>query len=167
MKRYGSSIWAAIEALLAVLMAIMIVLVFANVVLRYGFESGLRQSVELSRLGFVWISMLGAAVVLRRGEHLAVSEFAVALFPRAVPYLQKLIWLVVLGTVTMLVWGAAKQTLANWQNISPLTGLPSALFYLSGVIAGVLMAVIAIANLLGFSTKPAKDNPDDKGEAHQ
>ena len=167
MKRYGSSFWAAIEALLAVLMAVMIVLVFANVVLRYGFASGLRQSVELSRLGFVWISMLGAAVVLRRGEHLAVSEFAVALFPRAVPYLQKLIWLVVLGTVTMLVWGAAKQTLANWQNISPLTGLPSALFYLSGVIAGVLMAVIAIANLLGFSTKPSEEDTDDKGEARQ
>lgn len=160
MGRTISRCWDAVEALLVVLMAAMIVLVFTNVVLRYGFASGLRQSVELSRLGFVWISMLGAAVVLRRNEHLAVTEISQALFPRAVPYLRKVVWLVVLGTVSMLVWGATKQTFANWQNISPLTGLPSALFYLSGVLSGLLMAAVAIANLLGFSTVPAKRRED-------
>ena len=165
MGRTISRCWDAIEALLVVLMAAMIILVFTNVVLRYGFASGLRQSVELSRLGFVWISMLGAAVVLRRNEHLAVTELAQALFPRAVPYLQKVVWLVVLGTASMLVWGATKQTFANWENISPLTGLPSALFYLSGVLSGLLMIAVAIANLLGFSTKPDRTGRDGDSEA--
>lgn len=42
-------LWKAIAAL----MAAMIGLVFANVVMRYGFASGVRPAIELSRLGFV------------------------------------------------------------------------------------------------------------------
>ena len=142
-------LWNIIDVILAALMMAMIVLVFTNVVLRYGFSSGLRPSVELSRLGFVWVVMLGAVTVLRRGEHLAVSEFTEALFPQAVPYLRKIIWLIILVSVSMLFWGSWEQTVANWQNISQLTGLPTGLFYLAGAISGVLMALIALVNFFG------------------
>jgi TRAP-type transport system small permease protein len=81
MKRLIGHLWSIIDLVIAVLLAAMIALVFANVVLRYGFSSGIRQSVELARLWFVWVVMLGAAVTLRRGEHLAVTEFSEALFP--------------------------------------------------------------------------------------
>lgn len=161
MGRLVSVLWTWIDAIMAVLLAAMIALVFANVVLRYGFSSGIRSSVELSRLGFVWVVMLGAAVALRRGEHLAVTEFSAAFFPRAVPVLRRLCWLVILVAVTMLAWGAARQTLANWHNISQLTGLPTGLMYLSGAIAGALMAVIAIARLI----HPVETNADASGEA--
>jgi TRAP-type C4-dicarboxylate transport system permease small subunit len=142
-------LWNIIDVILAALMMAMIVLVFTNVVLRYGFSSGLRPSVELSRLGFVWVVMLGAVTVLRRGEHLAVTEFTEALFPQAVPYLRKIIWLIILVSVSMLFWGSWEQTVANWQNISQLTGLPTGLFYLAGAISGVLMALIALVNFFG------------------
>ncbi|HXV28923.1 MAG TPA: TRAP transporter small permease, partial [Sinorhizobium sp.] len=148
MGRLVSILWAWIDVVMAILLAAMIALVFANVVLRYGFSSGIRSSVELSRLGFVWVVLLGAAAALRRGEHLAVTEFSAAFFPRAVPVLRRLCWLVILVAVTMLSWGAARQTLANWSNISQLTGLPTGLMYLPGVVAGALMAVIAIARLV-------------------
>jgi TRAP-type C4-dicarboxylate transport system permease small subunit len=142
-------LWNIIDVILAALMMAMIVLVFTNVVLRYGFSSGLRPSVELSRLGFVWVVLLGAVTVLRRGEHLAVTEFTEALFPQAVPYLRKIIWLIILVSVSMLFWGSWEQTVANWQNISQLTGLPTGLFYLAGAISGVLMALIALVNFFG------------------
>ncbi|MFB2531507.1 TRAP transporter small permease subunit [Paracoccus sp. p4-l81] len=140
--------WAVIDGVIALLLAAMIVLVFANVVLRYGFSSGIRQSVELARLWFVWVVMLGAAVVLRRGEHLALAEFSEKLMPRAVPWLRRLCWTVVIVAVGMLFIGALNQTRANWANISPLTGLPSALFYLAGVVSAVLMGVIAVVRLI-------------------
>ncbi|RCS22805.1 TRAP transporter small permease [Phyllobacterium salinisoli] len=149
MRRLASFLWKWVDIAMAALLGAMIVLVFANVVMRYGFSSGLRVSVELSRLGFVWVVMLGAAVVLRRGEHLAVTEFSEAFFPRAVPLLRRLAWLVVLVSVSMLFWGALRQTIANWHNISPLTGLPTGLVYLSGVVSGLLMAVVAIVRLFG------------------
>lgn len=140
--------WRGIDAVMAVLLAAMIALVFTNVVLRYGFSSGFRQSVELARMWFVWVVMLGAAVALRRGEHLALSEFSETLFPRAVPLLRRLCWVIVLVAVTMIFLGTWRQTLSNWNNISPLTGLPSALFYLAGVVSAVLMGVIGLIRLI-------------------
>ena len=148
MRRVVRRFWSVIDVVMAVLLAAMIALVFANVVLRYGFSSGIRQSVELARLWFVWVVMLGAAVTLRRGEHLAVAEFSEALFPKAVPHLRRVCWLVVIAAVVMLFIGALNQTIANWSNISQLTGLPSGLFYLSGVVSAVLMAGIALARLV-------------------
>lgn len=146
MRLFGA-LWRFIDILMALTLVTMIALVFSNVVLRYGFQSGLRPSVELSRLGLVWLVMLGAAVVLRRNEHLAVAEFSEVLFPRAVPILRRLSYAVILFAVLMLFWGAFNQMNANWNNISQLTGLPSALFYLAGVISSVAMSVIALVRI--------------------
>ncbi|MFN3614130.1 MAG: TRAP transporter small permease subunit [Rubrimonas sp.] len=151
-------LWKVVDALMALLLAFMIVIVFANVVLRYGFATGLRQSVELSRLALVWLVMLGAAVVLRRGEHLAVSEFAEAFLPRAVPLLRRLSHVVILVSVLMLFWGAFRQMNANWANISPLTGLPSALMYLAGVVSSVLMGFIALVRIVDPAALTAQDD---------
>ncbi len=141
-------IWNSIDIVMAFILACMIVLVFTNVVLRYGFSSGLRPSVELSRLGLVWVVMLGAAVVLRRGEHLAVSEFSEKLMPKFVPFLRRICWVVVLVAVGMLYVGSYRQMMSNWNDISQLTGLPSALFYLAGVVSGALMGVIALVRIV-------------------
>ncbi|CUK26634.1 2,3-diketo-L-gulonate TRAP transporter small permease protein YiaM [Cognatishimia activa] len=140
-------LWKALDGLIAVLTIGMICLVFTNVVLRYGFSSSLRPSVELSRLGLVWVVMMGAVVAMRRDEHLAVTEFSAKLFPRAVPVLRRIGWAITLICVSMLFIGAFRQMQANWGNISQLTGLPSALFYLAGVISGGLMAFVAAVRI--------------------
>ncbi|MEO5883317.1 MAG: TRAP transporter small permease subunit, partial [Caldimonas sp.] len=46
------------------MLATMVVLVFGNVVLRYGFNSGITASEELSRFLFVWLTFMGAVVGL-------------------------------------------------------------------------------------------------------
>ena len=140
-------VWNSIDILMAVILLFMIVLVFTNVVLRYGFDSGLRESVELSRLGLVWVVMLGAVVVLRRDEHLAVQEFSERLMPKAVPFLRRLAWLIILGSVSMLFIGSFNQMMDNWNDISQLTGLPSALFYMAGAISGALMGLLALGRI--------------------
>ncbi|MEP3279706.1 MAG: TRAP transporter small permease [Stappiaceae bacterium] len=159
-KRLSEALWHVIDVVMAGLMAMMVILVFTNVVLRYGFSSGLRPSVELSRMGFVWIVMLGAVVVLRRGEHLAIPEISEALFPRFVPYLRRFSQLVILVSVAMLFWGASKQVLANWNNVSQLTGLPTGLLYVSGGISGFLMFFITLRQL--FSPLTASDRRAEK-----
>ncbi|MGP9805098.1 TRAP transporter small permease [Paracoccus sp. NSM] len=147
--------WRIIDLIMALLLAALIVLVFTNVVMRYGFSSGLRVTIELSRLWFVWVVMLGAAVMLRRGEHLQLSEFSEAVMPRFVPILRRICWAVVLVAVLMLFVGAWRQTLANWNNISQLTGLPSGLMYLAGVVSGAMMAAIALVRIFGRDPGPA------------
>ena len=140
--------WRCIDGLMALIMFLMIAMVFANVVLRYGFSSGIREAIELSRLSLVWLVMIGAAVVLRRGEHLAVHE-VLNLFPAPIVlFLRRLAYVVILGAILMLFWGALGQTLANMNNISPLTGLPTGLFYLAGVVSSVFMIAIAAVRII-------------------
>lgn len=140
-------LWKSLDLVMALLLVLMIVLVFANVVLRYGFDSGLRQSIELSRMGMVWLVMLGAVVLLRRDEHLALNEFSQRAFPSFVPFLRRLVFVVIFVSSLMLFWGSFRQMNANWNNISQVTGLPSGLFYLAGVISAVLMGTIALLRI--------------------
>jgi TRAP-type C4-dicarboxylate transport system permease small subunit len=51
-------------------LAVMVVLVFDNVVLRYGFNLGITVSEEISRWLFVWLTFLGAIVAMREHGHL-------------------------------------------------------------------------------------------------
>jgi TRAP-type C4-dicarboxylate transport system permease small subunit len=60
----------ALEAVLVVILAAMVVMVFANVVLRYGFGSGITVSEEISRFLFVWLIFLGSVPVMRQHGHL-------------------------------------------------------------------------------------------------
>lgn len=146
--RASHYIWRLIDIAMALILAAMIVLVFSNVVLRYGFSSGLRPAIELSRLGFIWLVMLGAAVVLRRGDHLAVTEVCAALLPKAEPVLARLRYVVIAVGCAMLFWGSFKQMNANWGNVSQITGLPTALNYLAGVVGGGMMTLIAVARII-------------------
>ncbi len=156
--RLSDALWKSLDVIMAILMALMIVLVFTNVCLRYGFSSGFRPSIELSRLGFVWIVMLGSVVVLRRGEHLAVSELVEVLFPRAVRIFARFSWFVILVSVSLLFWGASKQTIANWSNMSQLTGLTKGLLYLPGAISGFLMMFVAVGRLISPESFVVEDS---------
>ena len=61
-------------ALMAACLAVMACSVFLNVVLRYGFGSGIAASEELSRLLFVWMVFIGAAAAYPAGEHMAFTS---------------------------------------------------------------------------------------------
>ena len=61
------------QVLMASCLGVMAVAVFINVVLRYGFGSGVAASEELSRLLFVWMVFIGAAAAYPAGEHMAFT----------------------------------------------------------------------------------------------
>jgi TRAP-type C4-dicarboxylate transport system permease small subunit len=44
----------------------------------------------------------------------------------------------------MLLVGSYKQTLLNWDNLSPISGLPVGVFYLAGLVAGMLMSIVLL-----------------------
>jgi TRAP-type transport system small permease protein len=62
-----------LEFLLVLLLAAMVVMVFGNVVLRYGFNSGITFSEELSRWAFVWLIFLGAVIAIKDSGHLGTD----------------------------------------------------------------------------------------------
>src|SRR5690606_7768513 len=62
MSRLTTAAFKLVELVLVLLMAGMALMVFLNVVLRYGFNSGLTWSEELSRYFFVWLTFIGAVI---------------------------------------------------------------------------------------------------------
>src|SRR3954471_4085507 len=71
-----------LKVMIAACLAVMVVLVFTNVVLRYAFNSGITISEELSRWLFVWMTFLGAIVALHEKGHLG-TDMLVAKLPDA------------------------------------------------------------------------------------
>lgn len=67
----------------AVLLLLMTILGFANVVVRYGTNQSLAATEELLTGGFVLLTVFGAAIAARRGEHLAVELISDMLPPTA------------------------------------------------------------------------------------
>jgi TRAP-type C4-dicarboxylate transport system permease small subunit len=63
-----------LKFIIVVCLALMVVLVFGNVVLRYAFNSGITVSEELSRWLFVWLIFLGATVAMKEHAHLGMDS---------------------------------------------------------------------------------------------
>ncbi|MDD3937959.1 TRAP transporter small permease, partial [Rhodoferax sp.] len=59
-----------LDLLIVACMIAMVFMVFGNVVLRYGFNSGIDVSDEMSRYCFIWLTYIGAMVAMREKGHL-------------------------------------------------------------------------------------------------
>ena len=82
MNRLINGYCKLLDALIVLALAIMVVLVFGNVVLRYAFNTGITVSEEVSRWLFVWLVFLGAIVALKEHAHLG-SDMLVSRLPVA------------------------------------------------------------------------------------
>ena len=75
---------ARLQTLLMVAcLAVMVLLLFGNVALRYLFNSGINVSDELSRLAFVWMIFLGSVLALREHQHIGVTMLVERFGPAA------------------------------------------------------------------------------------
>lgn len=142
----------AIKALLALLMAAMVVLVFGNVVMRYVFNSGIAISEELSRWLFVWMVFLGAIVGLREHAHLGVDSLVKMLPPLGRKICFALSHALMLYAAILLTEGSWKQTLLNWDTTAPASGLSVGLFYAAGLVFGVASFPILLHDLYRLFT---------------
>lgn len=90
-----------------ILLLAMTALGFANVVIRYGTNRSLAATEELLTAGFVLVTVFGAAIAARRGEHLAVeliSDLLPATLRRAAIVLAALLSVLLLGLSVWFSW---------------------------------------------------------------
>nr|WP_060985480.1 TRAP transporter small permease [uncultured Acidovorax sp.] len=148
----------ALDMLSGLCLAIMVVLVFGNVVLRYTMNSGITVSEELSRWLFVWLTFMGAVVALREHGHLGTDVLVSRL-----PAVGKKVCLV-LAQVAMLYvsWlllkGSWAQMVINADTEAPVTGASVGIFYASGVLMGGSAIAILLRDLLRTLFVPLSDN---------
>ncbi len=81
-KKFGNIFNKIEENALIIALAVMVVVIFFQVVMRYVFNNSPSWSEEFSRYLFVWFSWMGVSAGLKDGEHLKVELLAIALKKR-------------------------------------------------------------------------------------
>lgn len=148
----------ALKAVIALCLAVMVVLVFGNVVLRYVFNSGITISEELSRWLMVWLTFLGAIVALREHAHLGVDTLVRALPASGKRICFVLSYSLMLFADWLLLSGSWKQILITAGDRAPATNLSVGLFYGAGLVFGISAGVILIYDLVRVLTGAASED---------
>lgn len=136
-----------ISYLIAAALALMVVLVFGNVFMRYAFNSGFSVSEELSRWLFVWLTFLGAIVALRDHGHLGTDMLVGHLGPKGKKFCMGLGLLLMLFVCGLLFKGAYDQCVINWDTTSAVMEVSMSWFYASGMVFAVLGGLILLSDL--------------------
>jgi TRAP-type C4-dicarboxylate transport system permease small subunit len=127
-----------LEAVIAMCLAVMVVLVFGNVMLRYGFNSGITLSEELSRWLFVWMTFMGAIVALKEHGHLGTDMLVSRLGSRGKKFCLGLSQLLMLFVCWLLLKGSFEQAKVNYGSTSAVMEVSMAWLYLPGILFAVL-----------------------------
>ena len=135
---------------MAICLGVMASVVFVNVVLRYGFGTGIAASEELSRLLFVWMVFVGATAAYPKGELMAFTLLLSQLAgrPRALALLTVLIRLLVIGGSGMVAVGAWQQVVVGLGSHSVVLKYPTALLPLPAFLCTAAICVMAYIELV-------------------
>jgi len=138
------------DTAMALTLGVMAAAVFINVVLRYGFGSGIAASEELSRLLFVWMVFIGATAAYPLGEHMAFTALLGPLQkkPVALKVMTRLIHALVVLSCVLIGWGAWQQVVVGLGSKSVVMGYSSALLPLPAFLSALAIGVMALVHLV-------------------
>lgn len=150
MNRISELIMALIRVLIIILVPIMTIVVFAQVVMRYVFNSPFFWAEELAAHMLIWLSCLGAAYAVRTGENIAVE-----IFPKRMPLVMDLFVLVsVMIFFSITVFYAFQWCISEWTQTSAAMGIRITWLYASILVCfgvALFFAVELLLNKVGVA----------------
>ncbi|WP_150538612.1 TRAP transporter small permease [Actinobacillus vicugnae] len=147
MKTLAQYVGKAIEAVVVLILSAMSILVFLNVVLRYGFNSSISVTEEVSRYMFVWLAFLGAILAFSENQHVSVTVLTDKLSPIGRHILKLFTDAAMLFCCYLIVDGSWIQFQLNLANLAPISGLPQGITFLASTVAGALIGILIIARI--------------------
>jgi len=122
------------------ILAAMAVMVFANVALRFLTDHSILWVEEVSRYLMIWLTFLGAGIVLRYGGHIGIDTLQERL-PRHAPWIRSLIFIFLLAFFGVMVWLGTRYAMLTWGQTTPVMQIPVGAVYLAMPIGFVLLIV--------------------------
>lgn len=133
-----------LELLVVACMVAMVIMVFGNVVLRYGFNSGITVSDEMSRYCFIWLTYIGAMIAMREKGHLGVDTLV-----KNLPLAGKKACLFL--SESLMLFCNVLFLMGTWQmhglqvsNVSPVVGISMIWIYGIGYVVAVVMGLFNV-----------------------
>lgn len=133
--------------------AIMVVVVFAQVVMRYVFNGSFDWADEVSRIAFVWTIFLAIPLGMRDGTHVAI-EMGVA---RLAPTLRRLVSRIMSAAAAVMMsvvfWMTIGVALATWSERLGAINITSSVFFFP-IIVGALHSALHLVHLALWPLDP-------------
>ena len=130
---------------------------------RYALGRPIAWVEESATYAFIWMVFVGASAGLKQGRHILIATFGSHLPPRATAALRALVWILVLGTLVVLVVQGIKvmEVEGRSRTISLPVELPRSWFYslpltvsaASMALTGVYLFLEELAILAGLSAR--------------
>lgn len=116
---------------------------FANVVLRYVFNSSLDWADEFSRYSIVWITFVGASVCIYRGAHIGVDAIVTFMSERGQKILSLIITVIAIIFSLFFTYQALSLVLKVMETgqVSATLGVPMLYIYGAMPVGGLLMTL--------------------------
>lgn len=155
------------ELVAGLLLALIVILVFVQVIARYYLHFPLAWTEEGARFLFTWVSFLGAAVALRGGEHFSATVLVDRLPERPRNVLHVATRLLTAGFLIFLVDHGFRASALAFRQTSPVLDLPIGWLYLPlPVAAGLMLAHLAARTVHELAGKTATAEGSDGPTAH-
>lgn len=129
MKTFENYFLAVNRWLLIGTLAVMAVIIFTNVVLRYTTSQSIEWAEEVSRHLMIWLTFLGCGPTLRYGGHIAVENLQDALSPRVAVVLRAVIAALLTGFFVFCIWFGLEYMDRTQYQTTPATQISFALVY--------------------------------------
>ena len=160
MKVFTDLFFRLAEFTLVAMLSLMVIMVFGNVVLRYGFNDGIIISEELSRYLFIWITFLGAIVTMRDNAHLGLDSLVRRLSLRGKKLAFAVSNILMLGCCALMFYGTFKQHGINASTRSPVLEVPMIWIYGVGYLTSVAMGLMIAAKLVALARGQFQDSEE-------
>ncbi|WP_233208413.1 TRAP transporter small permease [Pollutimonas subterranea] len=154
-KKAGDVLHGVLAAVMAFSLLLMLILVFGNVVMRYVFNSGIMISEEVARMTFVWLIFIGSVLAFRAKQHLAVNMLVVRLPVKQQKVIHIVRQLLILAVLWLLIDGGWAQTVIGLSTVTPVAGVPIAIFSGAVWFCATAMALMILADLYVAIRAPA------------
>ena len=126
----------------------MAIVVFLQVIFRYILNLPLFWTEELARYCLVWASLLGSAVAVKRGQHIAVTIFMERLPPALRRGLSIIALISVAAILAIILWGGIQLVVITHAQISPALRISMSVPYLAVPVGAALMLLHTIVFII-------------------
>lgn len=153
MKKFEHYFLAFNRWVLIIMLAVMSIIIFANVGLRYLTSQSIEWAEEVARHMMIWMTFIGCGPVLRYGGHIAVENLQDALPRQVAVALRALIALLLLGFFCFFVWFGVDYMDRTQYQQTPATQISFAWIY-AALPVGMAMSIVHLLLIVrGYVTE--------------
>lgn len=121
------------------MIGLMALMVMGNVALRFLAGDSILWAEETSRYLMIWATFLGSGMLFRQGAHIAVENLQDALPAAAGRAIRRLIVAILLCFFIVMIYLGTLYTMAQWDQVTPVTRVSSGLVYAALPVGFLLM----------------------------